>query len=172
MDNKTIEEKVGSTILESDKTVIIDGETYNVAPPTTATLIMVSELVSKLPRIKMNSEILLEECLANAKDFRIIGEIAAILILGAKHYKETKKTRENKGKRLFRDATNLFCKDVSNVKQSTEKQLSNRILMSMSPRDLSGLIMKLLGGMQIADFFGITAFLTEVNLLRATKQES
>ena len=172
MDDKTIEEKVGFTILESDKTVIIDGDTYNVAPPTTATLIMVSELVSKLPHIKMNSEMLLEECLANAKDFRIIGEIAAILILGAKRCKDTRKIRENKGKRLFRDAINLCCKNASSVKQSTEKQLSNRILMSMSPKDLSGLIMKLLGGMQIADFFGITAFLTEVNLLRATKQES
>ena len=169
MNDKTIEEKVSRTILEKNQSVVIDGKTYNVAPPTTATLIIVSELVSRLPRIKMNSEKVLGECIANAKDFRVIGKIAAVLILGAKRCTETNMFQENKG--LFRNIFNR-CENVFGTKKSIEKQLSDRILMSMSPKELSGLIMRLLGGMQIADFFGITAFLAEVNLLRTTKQES
>ncbi|MCC8155482.1 MAG: hypothetical protein LIP01_15645 [Tannerellaceae bacterium] len=49
---KTIESKVADTILERKMKLEIGGKYYEVAPPTTATLILVSELVAQLPPYK------------------------------------------------------------------------------------------------------------------------
>ncbi|MEG2281741.1 MAG: hypothetical protein RSB93_00770, partial [Rikenellaceae bacterium] len=87
---KKIENKVADTILQEPQEVEVGGVKYSVAPPTTATLIRVSELVSEMPHIKMTSKNILYEVLNVAKDCRVIGDIIAVLILGDKNRIERK----------------------------------------------------------------------------------
>ena len=82
--NKTIEQTVAETILEQPFEVKVGEKSYQVAPASTATLILVSEAISQLPHIALDTEKVVEETLSIAKDCRILGDIAAILILGAK----------------------------------------------------------------------------------------
>ena len=85
MDKRTLEEKAADTILQRAAKVKIGGTEYEAAPPSIATLILVSEAVSRLPQRKLDDKSIVSECLAVAKDCRPLGEIAAILILGARH---------------------------------------------------------------------------------------
>lgn len=82
--NKTIEQTVAETILEQPFEVKVGEKSYQVASASTATLILVSEAISQLPHIALDTEKVVEETLSVAKDCRILGDIAAILILGAK----------------------------------------------------------------------------------------
>ena len=77
-ENKTIEQKTAGAILEKPVEIVIGGKTYQAAPPSTATLILVSEAVSQLPKIALDAEKIVEETLSVAKDCRILGEIVAI----------------------------------------------------------------------------------------------
>lgn len=81
--NKTIEQTVAETILEQPFEVKVGEKSYQVASASTATLILVSEAISQLPHIALDTEMVVEETLSVAKDCRILGDIAAILILGA-----------------------------------------------------------------------------------------
>ena len=88
--NKTIEQTVAETILEQPFEVKVGEKSYQVASASTATLILVSEAISQLPHIALDTEKVVEETLSVAKDCRILGDIAAILILGAKNITEEK----------------------------------------------------------------------------------
>lgn len=94
--NKTIEQTVAETILEQPFEVKVGEKSYQVASASTATLILVSEAISQLPHIALDTEKVVEETLSVAKDCRILGDIAAILILGAKNITEKKKFRKSK----------------------------------------------------------------------------
>ena len=156
MNNKNIEAKTASTILQKPEEVIVGNTTYKVAPPSTATLILVSEAVAKMPQVNLKSENIVDESLYVAKDCRIEGEIVAIMILGAKGLTETIRVRK----------WGLIPRKITiDKKESLAKQL----LEDIAPRELMNLTSRLLQGMQIADFFGLTTFLIEVNLLRQTK---
>ena len=58
-------------------------ESYIVAPPSIATLILASELIAQLPGLKLDSKQVMFEYLFVAKDCKVLGEIVATLILGA-----------------------------------------------------------------------------------------
>lgn len=63
----TIERRVVNAILERPTDVIeIDGEKYPIAPPTVATLMLVSELIAEMPMTDGNSDNVLIEVLATA----------------------------------------------------------------------------------------------------------
>lgn len=96
--NKTIEQTVAETILEQPFEVKVGEKSYQVASASTATLILVSEAISQLPHIALDTEKVVEETLSVAKDCRILGDIAAILILGAKNITEKKKVPQIKEK--------------------------------------------------------------------------
>lgn len=160
---KTVEQLVSEAVLQKNKTVVVGKKTYNVAPPTIATLIMVSEAISFLPHTKLDEEHVVEDVLHYAKDCRVLGDIAAILILGAQTIKEAEKSPQTEEKRRLWGLFNV--REVVDVK----KQLANEILDTMSPKELTELITQLLQGMQLSDFFGLTTFLAEINLLRTTK---
>lgn len=153
---KTIESKVSETILQKPEIVKIGDETFEVAPPSTATMILLSEAISKLPQIKLDEDRILTEVLAIAKDCDALGEIGAILILGAKRINE-KVTK----KQFF----GLKRKEVSEFERLKEK-----ILSELEPKALNEMIAKILKGMQIGDFFGLTTSLLEVNLLRQKRE--
>ena len=166
---KTIESKVAETILQQAEEITVGSKTYYAAPPSIATLILVSEAVSRLPHRKLDGEKVMGEVLANAQDCRPLGEIAAILILGAKNGEETISVVEKRRKKCLWG----IIRRTSSVKRERKRKdvLADEILADYSPQQLNDLIARLLTRMQIADFFGLTTFLTETNLLRQTKVE-
>ena len=154
---KTIEERTAETILQQPKTVEIEGKCYEIAPPTTATLILVSGMISRLPKFgeieDMKGEDVLFHTLANAKDCEKITEIAAVMIVGSKEYNKSQK--QSLLQRIFR-------------KESLFDKVKNAVLNS-SPKKLDEIIGACLQGMQVQDFFLVTTFLNKVNLTKATK---
>ena len=162
---ENIEKKVADTILQREEQVIIGNKTYYTAPPSIATLILVSEAVSRLPRL--DGDNLMGDTLAKAKDCRPLGEIVALFILGAKAARETKSVTEKQRRTYLwglikRTAT--VTREVSRM-----DALADELLEALTPKELNLLTARLLQRMQIADFFGLTTFLTGVSLTRPTK---
>jgi hypothetical protein len=144
---KTAEQKTAEAILQKPKDVVIGGVTYEVAPPSTATLILVSELVSQLPDIEINKDSdIISESLRIARHCKGLGEIAATMILGAKELSKHQ----------------LFGNKL--------RKLSSLLLTDLTPKKLSSLVVKLLAGMETSDFFGITVSLIEINLTKQTRE--
>jgi hypothetical protein len=171
-ENRTIEEKVADTILEKSQELSIGSKKYQVAPPSTATLILVSEAVSRLPHIVADPDKVVEESLSFGKDCRVLGDIAAILILGARHLKECVKVKQKTEKRYL---WGLFKRQVvEEVEEVRDRkaELAQEILESYSPKALNMLVGGLLNKMEIGDFFGLTTFLIEINLMHQTKVET
>ena len=157
---ETIEKKVADAILEkATDSITIEGKEYPIAPPTTGTLILISSLVSTMPIVNNDAKNALYEVLSTAKDLSVIGKIAATLILGAKRIKEQRKV----------------CKTTTEQnKHSVEVLevdfLAEKLLDEVAPQTLNNIIVKRLGESQFGDFFALTASLSEVNLLRKTKE--
>lgn len=167
---KTIEQQVAQTVLQQPKEIKIGDKTYKVAPPSLATLILVSEAVSHLPHIKLDDKRVMQEVLSVAKDCRELGDIAAILIIGAKHINDEVKRQQTKRKRLL---WGLFSKTRTETIIETRKEaLCRELLEDIKPSELHNIIAEILLQMEVGDFFGLTTFLTEVNLTRQTKVET
>lgn len=168
----TIENKVAREILEQPDSIKIGEKSYDFYPPSTATLILASQTISQLPAIKLDADDIASESLSVAKDCKVIGDIIAILLLGAKHLTEEKQTTRTKQIRLLGGLIkwNKEIKEIETIDRKAE--LSKKLLEDLTPRDLQALASQLLSRMQIADFFALTTFLTEVNLLRQTKVEN
>lgn len=168
--NQTIESKAAGTILQKPEEIKIGDKTYTIAPPSVATLIHISESVSRLPRLHLDKDKVMEEALAIAKDCKELGDIAAVLILGAKHIDDTVETRHTEKKRHL---WGLFSTSHTVVRlESKKEQLKRELLEDVTPRDLYDIIVQTLSKMQVGDFFGLTTFLTEINLMRPTKVET
>lgn len=167
-----IEKKVADTILQQPQEIKVGSKTYKTAPPSTATLILVSEAVSRLPQNKIDieeGESIVQPCLAIAQDCAAVGEIAAILILGAKGLTEvTTEKIEVQERRLF---GLLNRAKVVEVQRTIDRkaELARELIENHTPKELFNIITRLLGTMQMSDFFATTTFLIEINLLRQTK---
>lgn len=159
---KKIETKTAETILERPFEVKVGDETYVVAPPSTATLILTSEAIAKMPKMKMNDDDIVNEALKIAKDCRVIGEIIAIMILGAKGLEEKVTVAK---KRLFG-----FVIEEQDVVLNKKEILAKQLLEDISPKELLEISAMLIKRLQVADFFGLTTFLTEINLLKETRR--
>ena len=165
---KTIESKVAATILQQPIEVNIGSDVYNVAPPSVATLILASEAAARMPQISLDENKIIDEALAVARYCRPIGEFAAILILGAKGLKGVMEVEEEQTRCVF--GVRYGKRKVKRqVEYDAKQELAARLLEELTPRELYQLIARLLQQMQIGDFFGVTTFLTEINLLRPTK---
>lgn len=152
---QTTEQRAADTILQVPEIIEIAGKKYKAPPPTTATLIRVSELIAKFPKINTNSEQqIIEYVLANAWKCGTIGKIAATLVLG-----ETRSTREK----------NSFLYRIFNFRKNAD-ELAEIILTRKSPREINQIITTMLARLEIADFFALTTSLTEINILKATKE--
>ncbi len=168
--SSTTEERVAQTILEEPTTIRVGDKEYSVAPPSTATLILVSAAVSRLPRLQLDEANVVQEVLNVAKDCEAIGDIIAILILGAKHVRdEVVRIEERITPRLF---GSFKRKTLVEVRESKREQLSRELLENLSPRELQMALAQILDRLQIGDFFGLTTFLLEVNTIRPTKVEN
>lgn len=147
--SENIETQVASTVLQDEIPVSIGFKKYNIAPPRTATVIMVSEAVSRIPEFDPQDKDATLHFLSIAKDCAPVGEIAAIILLGPK------KARRKRWR--FWGRTN-------------REVLSEKLLEELSPEKLHDLVSEGLKKMQISDFFQLTASLNEINLLRRTKE--
>ena len=152
---QTFETRVADALLQRPKSVNIGGREYAIAPPSVATLIRVSELVAQLPNRKLNDRDVVSECLAIAKDTRVLGTIVATLVLGAR------RPKYGRFKRLFKWAF-----------KRNSQELSEEILYTLSPAELHALVAQLLQSLNLGDFFALTTFLTEINMLRPTKVDA
>lgn len=159
---KKIEEKVADVILERTGGLTIDGVTFEVAPPSPATLILVSEVVATLPKVKLGDNNIMQGILTSAKDWRPVGKVAAILILGAKRIREG---RTVEPKRSWWQQL-LHLKKTNPIKEVD--WLADKVLEEMSPKELMRLVSGRLGSMEMADFFGLTVSLSGANLTKAT----
>lgn len=167
---KKIETKVAETILQQAEEITVGDKVYKTAPPSAATLILASEAVARMPSIQLDTERIVDEVLSIGKDCRPIGEIVAILILGAKGLTESRTTVRTIEKRrlwgLIKHTAQVEVEEVIDHKAI----LATSLLEDITPRELHSLAARLLQRSQIADFFGLTTFLTEINLLRQTKE--
>ena len=139
-----IESRAAATVLQKPLTLKLGGRQYTVAPPTLATLILVSEAAAQLPPDRPDPDRVLEETLRLARDCRPLGDIAAILILG--------------GRRLR-----------TRLGRWRARRLARRLLDTCSPRELHAGLAQVFKQMEVGDFFGLTTFLIEINLTRPTK---
>lgn len=158
---RTIESKVADAILERNVGKIeIDGSVYEIAAPSIATLILVSEIVSQFPIVREDAD-QVTSVLHHAKEFRGLGDLAAVLILGAKNLTETRTIRKK-----FLGLT-VHRKRITVDKQA---ELAKLFLENIRPSVLLEVIVKRLIDLEVGDFFGITTSLTEVNILKPTKE--
>ncbi len=163
----TVEQKTAAAVLQKPTEVVIGSMTFNIPPPSIATLILVSEAVSKLPAEALDMDKVVEETLSVAKHCHPIGEIIAIFLLGAKRLKspatETVKKQHSALFGLIKWETK------SEVEYDPKAELSEFLLEELTPKEIYDLFAECLKLMQLQDFFGLTTFLTEINLLRPTK---
>lgn len=124
---ENIETKVAQTILQQPEEITVGDKVYKAAPPSAATLILASEAVARMPKIQLNTERIVDEVLAIGKDCRPMGEIVAIMILGAKGLTETRKTVKTVEKRRFwgliKEAEQVEVEEVIDHKTALAKSL-------------------------------------------------
>lgn len=176
--SENIETKVAKTILQQSEEITVGDTVYKAAPPSTATLILVSEAAARMPQVKLDPERIVDEVLSIAKDCRPMGEFAAIMILGAKGLTETQKVVKAVEKTVYDHYFFGLIKRPRVVIETIEDEividrkteLSKALLEDLTPRELHNLTARLLSQMQVADFFGLTTFLIETNLLRQTRE--
>lgn len=166
MENQqTIESRVASAILERPTGEMeIDGTKYKVAPPTLATLILVSEIVSTLPIVEKtdDNEKKTYSVLHHARNYKALGDIAAVLILGAKAIKEDEQRAQNH-RRWY-----SFRRRKQHI--SLRKELAEKILDNVRPSVLFDCIIRRLKDNEVGVFFLITTSLSEANLLTPTRE--
>jgi hypothetical protein len=155
------EGRVADTILEKPFEVNIGGVTYKVAPPSLETLIVVSEEVAKIPQYDVDKSEIVSESLRVAKDARPMGDILAILILGAGKLKSTRMEPE---KTFLGRVTKWRQIEVDNV-----AELSEIIRKKLTPSRVNNLTNKILGKMEMGFFLGSFIFLREINLTKPTR---
>lgn len=167
---ETQEQRVADAVLQAPVEVKVGATTYKVAPPTLATLIRVSEIVSRLPRLpEVENGDLITSALSYASECGSLGLLAATLILGA---------REAKAPAVSEPPSSLFSRVLRLVrrertpKSTRVEVLAREILETMSPVELQAVVAGVLKQMEIANFFALTTFLNAVNLLRPTKVEN
>lgn len=164
---RTIEQIVASAILEkATDRIEIDGNVYSIASPSIATLILISEIISTLPIVeRVPKEQRIYSVLHYAKNFRQLGDICAILILGAKGLTEEKEIVEEK--RIFRLFKHRTIRKTVIDKQA---ELSRLILENLRPSVIYDCIIARLNDMEVGSFFAITTSLSEANILKPTKE--
>jgi hypothetical protein len=169
-EKKTIEQEVAKTLLQTEETITIGDKQYTFAPPSVATLVLASEVVSQLPHVALNENRVLEDSLAIAKDCRKLGDLAAILLIGAKHINDVITYPEIEEKRHL---WGLFKTKRTTMRTTTKREkYAKELLEDLTPRELHSLTAQIINRMQVGDFFGLTTFLTEINLTRPTKVET
>lgn len=174
---KTIEQSAADTILGNPiGTMTIDGKTYTIESPTTATLIMVSALISQLPEIDPDTprENIIPTLMAAATDCEALGKIAATLILGAKRIKQqpitTMPTLKMERRWSWRHFRKIDTQTTMQTPVFEVDYVANKILENMNPGELHEFISSTLAEAHLADFFVLTTSLRTKSLLTPTRE--
>lgn len=167
----TIEQKVAAAVLEKSVGVLeIGGESYPIAAPSTSTLILVSEIVSTLPVVAdVPDDKIVSSVLHYAKDYKALGDLVAVLILGRKGLTEEREIEET----ITTKFLGLFPRQKVVKRKVTidrKAELAQMILDEVRPSVLMSVVIRRLADMEVGDFFGITTSLSEANILRPTKE--
>ncbi len=152
MNKQTIEEQVASTVLQEKKRIKVGAYSFDVAPPTLATLILASKCISKIPIREFDKNIT-EEVFANAEDCEAFSELASILIIGAK-------------RPSFWERFPI----ISYFAKRKQRKLAKRIQNQLSLKEVFLLIQAILKEMEFEYFFALTTFLSDINLLKKTRE--
>lgn len=170
---ENIQGRVAETMMQVPATVKIGGRTYEVAPPSFGTLELVSAKLAEVPDIgdlgSLSSTDKAVTMLRKAKDFGVLPDLLAILILGSKHIRDNEKVAQRRRKRGllgFFGAT----EEVA-VETSALDRLTTEIRDEVSPAQMAELVPFLIGSLQLTDFFVLTTFLREITVAEPTKVE-
>lgn len=77
-----MEEKVAQTLLEEPTIVTIEGEAYQVAPPSIFTLVRASKYISKIPTDTISEGNIFGSIIYNAEDYENIAWAISVIVLG------------------------------------------------------------------------------------------
>lgn len=169
-----IEHKVAMTILEEHiGEIALDGETYTIPAPTTATIIAASALISTLPDFDLTvpDDMLPAEVLKNGRHGITLAKIAATMMLGQKRIKEHRTVKVQTGTnrrwswRRFRVVEKPTTECVAEFDYLTQKILDNCTTAHL--REITFALIKE-GGLD--DFFIITTSLHARNQLAPTRE--
>lgn len=147
-----IETQAADVVFNRKMVVVAGGITFTLPRPTMATLIAASEMIAELPDRQLDPEKLITESMAVATACVPVGRIAAVLLLGVRKGNSSSLLKEALWKRKIR-------------------RYGNELLRALTPDEMKDLIIGILNGAKVGDFFGLTTSLIEVNLLRRTKAE-
>ena len=155
---ENLETKTSETVLQKPIEVKVGDEVFLAAPPSFATLIELSRFIPDLAEVKgSTSEDIVMQCLAYAGKSEYIGEMVAIMILGAKGIRpEVVKKR----KWLFIPREEVVY---------PQKVLGQKINLELSIKEIFELFVQLLNSLDVVFFSEITTFLRGVNLIKKTK---
>lgn len=172
---RTIEQRVAAAILEkATDSIEIGGEVYPLGDPCTATLILVSELISTMPVVeKVPKEQIVYSVLHHAKDFKSLPELCAILILGAGHLTEDIEVEKEivEYERFLGVFRRKRVKTVTETVTVDKKaSLAREISLNVSPSVIFDCIIGRLQDMEVGHFFSIITSLSEANMLRPTRE--
>lgn len=172
MTEQTIESKVASTILEKPISEIeIDGVSYKIAPPSIGTIILISEIISQFPVVgNVPKDQKLNSVLHYAKDFKKLAELAAVLILGAKGLTENRMKEVKYVRRRFFGLMKFTETKMVEEVIDRKKELAEAISKNIGPRELYDTIVNRLSELEVDYFFAITTSLSEVNIIKPTRE--
>jgi hypothetical protein len=149
---QTMEQKVADAIFQRQKEVIIGEKTYSYPRPSMATLIMASEEISKLPNVKIDENgTVVVEVLKNARHYRRIAKIIAIMLIGAKRLQPSNFFHNLRTRRYL-------------------QHITNKIMTDLTPSEVKSLMLSLLEQVECADFFAVTTFLQGINITKPTRE--
>lgn len=171
----SIESRVAITILEEPVgEITLEGKTYTIPAPTTATIIAVSALIADLPEFDLSvpDQELPAQVLKHGDAGETLAKIAATLMLGQKrinerHFVEVK----TESKRHW-----SWLPFKSSGKQESQKlsefdYLTRKIIDNCTPKQLREITFALIKEGGLDDFFILTTSLRAKNQIAPTKKE-
>ena len=150
-----MEEQVAQTLLEEPTTVTIEGEAYQVAPPSIFTLVRASTYIRKIPTDTISEGNILGSIIHNAEEYENIAWAISVILLG-------------------KDFTQIvtypkwqFWRKKKNV---TKGELLAKKLINTPITEVSATFFKVLGQIDIRAFFVITTSLKGMMITKPTKE--
>lgn len=154
----TTETKTADALLQRPQPITIGHKTYTVAPPTLATLILVSEELSHLPADlfahEQETNVTLH-ALRSARHAAGLARAIARLILGAPT-----------------PFPSLLQRLLDRFRPDPVERLALKLAAQHSPRELALSFVQLTERLEVGDFFALTAFLSALRVTAPTQQET
>lgn len=167
----TVQGKVADEVLQRPEIIEIGWMSFCVPPPTTGTLIMVSEELARFPEIKMSEDTLVYDVLREARRCEGIGRAVATILIGAKRIHEFEEKTKAKSEKRPCFLKRLF-KETGEWKEEEHPvtALARDLLDNAGNRELQEAFAKLIQRMQLGDFFALTTFLNAINQTKPTRE--